>query len=101
MIRCPICGESYYQLDYTIRTAVNYPPIYKNGALINSDLNYEVMHCICCNCGEHFTYQPGANNGICEHWHPETDGTTVCWGTIDSAPCTCGGNRSKCDFKKE
>ena len=51
-----ICGESYYQENYTTTTAVYYPPIYKNGVNINPDRNQSATFCTCLNCGKNFTY---------------------------------------------
>ena len=54
--RCPHCGESYYQENYTTTTAVYYPPIYKDGVNINPDRNQSTTFCTCLNCGKEFTY---------------------------------------------
>ena len=56
MIKCPYCGESYYQEGYTVSTAMYCPPIYKNGKLIIEDDNYHTTHCTCLNCGKAFNY---------------------------------------------
>ena len=56
MIKCPHCGESYYQENYSTTTAVYYPPIWKNGVNINPDRNTTTTHCTCMNCGKDFTY---------------------------------------------
>ena len=50
MIKCPNCGKSYYQVKYSITTAVYYPPIYKDGININPDRNSETVYCDCLNC---------------------------------------------------
>lgn len=55
-VRCPHCGESYYQENYTTITAVYYPPIYKDGVNINPDRNQSTTYCTCLNCGKNFTY---------------------------------------------
>lgn len=54
-IKCPKCGESYYQELYSVTTAMYCPPIYKDGVNINPDRNKSTTHCRCCNCGEEFT----------------------------------------------
>ena len=53
-IKCPHCGASYYTEMYSQSTALNYPPIYKNGVNINPDLNQITTHCRCLNCGKEF-----------------------------------------------
>lgn len=53
---CPHCGESYYMENYSMTTAVYYPPIYKNGVNINPDRNTTTTHCTCMNCGKNFTF---------------------------------------------
>lgn len=53
---CPNCGESYYTELYCERTAVYYPPIYKDGVNINPDRNTTTHYCTCMNCGKGFTY---------------------------------------------
>ena len=53
---CPNCGQSYYATLYSDRTAVYYPPIYKDGTNINPDRNTTTYHCQCINCGEQFSY---------------------------------------------
>ena len=55
-IKCPKCGESYYQELYSSCTCVYYPPIYKDGVNINPDRNKTTTHCKCINCGENFSY---------------------------------------------
>ena len=55
-IKCPYCGESYYQELYATTTAVYYPPIYKNGVNINPDRNQSATTCRCLNCGKEFIY---------------------------------------------
>ena len=55
-VRCPHCGENYYQENYTTTTAVYYPPIYKDGVNINPDRNQSTTFCTCLNCGKEFTY---------------------------------------------
>lgn len=56
-IRCPLCGASYYAERYSVRTAMYYPPIYKDGININPDGNITTIICLCLNCGENFSYQ--------------------------------------------
>lgn len=56
MIKCPNCGESYYRENYSTRTALYYPPIWKNGVNINPDRNTTTTHCTCINCGKDFSY---------------------------------------------
>jgi len=54
---CPHCGESYYMEKYRTRTAVYYPPIYKDGVNINPDKNVTTVACECMNCGKEFSYK--------------------------------------------
>jgi len=56
LVKCPRCGESYYQEDYSTCTCIGWAPIYKNGVLINENPNVSTTHCTCLNCGNHFTY---------------------------------------------
>lgn len=56
MIKCPHCGESYYQENYSTTTALYWAPIFKNGVLINENPNTTTTHCTCCNCGKSFSY---------------------------------------------
>ena len=56
MIKCPHCGESYYRENYSVCTAVYYPPIWKNGVNINPDKNTHTTYCTCLNCGNDFCY---------------------------------------------
>lgn len=55
-VRCPHCGESYYNELYSTRTSVYYPPIYKDGVNINPDRNTTTTNCHCLNCGKDFSY---------------------------------------------
>lgn len=55
-VKCPKCGESYYQELYSSSTCMYFPPIYKNGVNINPDRNKIATHCKCINCGEYFSY---------------------------------------------
>ena len=57
LVRCPHCGESYYMEKHSERTAVYYPPIYKDGVNINPDRNTTTTHCTCMNCGRNFSYK--------------------------------------------
>ena len=56
MIKCPNCGESYYMENYSVTTAVYYPPIWKDGVNVNPDRNITTTHCTCMNCHKDFTY---------------------------------------------
>jgi len=56
-VRCPKCGESYYTEKYSMRTAMYYAPIIKNGVNINPDGNITTTVCTCLNCHNEFTYQ--------------------------------------------
>lgn len=56
-IRCPQCGESYYTIRYSTRTAMYYPPIIKDGINVNPDGNIETTVCTCLNCHYEFEYQ--------------------------------------------
>lgn len=53
---CPHCGESYYMENYSTRTCMYYPPIYKDGVNINPDKNTTTVHCTCMNCGKDFSF---------------------------------------------
>lgn len=55
IIKCPKCGESYYQELYSTCTALYCPPVYKDGVNINSDTNKVTTTYRCCNCGEEFS----------------------------------------------
>lgn len=54
---CPHCGESDYMENYSTRTAMYYPPIYKDGVNINHDKNRTTTCCTCMNCGNVFSYE--------------------------------------------
>lgn len=54
LIKCPKCGESYYQEMYSVTTALYCPPIMKDGVNINPNSNKSTTHCHCCNCGNEF-----------------------------------------------
>lgn len=56
-VKCPKCGESYYMVNYSTRTAAYYPPIFKDGVNVNPDGNIETMVCYCLHCHHEFTYQ--------------------------------------------
>lgn len=56
-VKCPRCGESYYMVNYSTRTAMYYPPIYKDGVNVNPDGNIETTVCTCLNCHYEFEYQ--------------------------------------------
>lgn len=34
---------------------------------------------------------------VCDCWHPE-NAIPTCWGVKEKPPCTCGGDKDKCDF---
>ena len=53
-IECPRCGVSYYTEGPSMRTAVYYPPIWKDGININPDRNTTTTQCECMNCGATF-----------------------------------------------
>lgn len=55
-VRCPNCGESYYEHLYTTSTLAYYPMTYKDGVLINENKNERVSHCHCLNCNKQFSY---------------------------------------------
>ena len=54
VIKCPYCGESYYEEIYSEMTTAYYPPIYKDGVNINPDRNTTTTKCHCKKCGEIF-----------------------------------------------
>lgn len=54
---CPNCGESYYMENYSMSTAMYFPPIYKDGVNINPDRNIHTTYCTCMNCGKEFSYK--------------------------------------------
>ena len=51
MIKCPHCGASHYSEGPSMRTAVYYPPIWKDGINVNPDRNVTTTeaHCYECN----------------------------------------------------
>lgn len=53
-IKCPYCGESYYELGLTMTTSMYYPPIYEDGVNINPDRNSRTTNCKCLGCGKSF-----------------------------------------------
>ena len=53
-IKCPKCGESYYQEMHTTTTCLYCPPIMKDGVNINPDRNKSTTRYHCCNCGNEF-----------------------------------------------
>ena len=57
MINCPHCGKSYYMQRYATRTAMYFPPIYKDGVNINPDRNITTHVCECMNCGQIFSWR--------------------------------------------
>lgn len=56
-IRCPNCGESYYTVRYSTKTALGWMPTYRNGIKINDDPNTTTTYCTCCNCKHDFHYE--------------------------------------------
>ena len=54
VIRCPYCGESYYEEMYSEMTTAYYPPIYKDEVNINPDRNTTTTKYLCNKCGEIF-----------------------------------------------
>ena len=54
--KCPHCGESYYQENYSTTTCLGWAPVYKNGVLMNENPNTTTTYCTCCNCGKSFSY---------------------------------------------
>lgn len=56
MVKCPYCGESYYQENYSTCTCLGWTPIYKNGVLMNENPNTTSTYCTCLNCGKSFSY---------------------------------------------
>ena len=56
LIRCPHCGESYYQINFGYSTLVHYIPIYKDGVNINPDRNLITTYYTCLNCGKEFSF---------------------------------------------
>ena len=49
-IKCPHCGASHYQEGPSTRTAVYYPPIWKDGVNTNPDMNTTTTEAHCCEC---------------------------------------------------
>ena len=56
IVKCPHCGESYYQELYSTSTCLAWIPIYKNGKIVNKDPNTTSTHCHCLECGKDFSY---------------------------------------------
>lgn len=56
-VKCPHCGESYYEELYSTSTLLGWTPVYKDGKLINSDPNIITTHCSCLSCNEKFSYK--------------------------------------------
>ena len=50
MIKCPHCGASHYSTGSCMRTAVYYPPIWKDGVNTNPDMNITTTEAHCCEC---------------------------------------------------
>ena len=57
IIRCPICDGCFYKENYSVSTAMYYPPIFKDGININPDKNVTTTYCQCLICGNSFDYQ--------------------------------------------
>ena len=55
VVRCPYCGDSYYQELYSTTTCVYSPAIYKNGELISKGANKSRKVCRCLSCGKEFS----------------------------------------------
>lgn len=53
-INCPHCGKSHYSEGYSQRTAVYYPPIWKDGVNINPDRNTTTTYAHCYECDYDF-----------------------------------------------
>lgn len=64
MIKCPKCGESYFQEKYTVATALYCPPVWKNGVQINTDRNYYTTTCQCLVCGAIFSIQRRGDSDV-------------------------------------
>lgn len=64
--KCPKCGESYYRENYSVCTAMYYPPVYKNGVNINPDRNITTTSCSCLNCGHQFSVRTRGGEEICD-----------------------------------
>ena len=56
-VKCPNCGESYYAVKYSTRTAMYFPAIYKDGINQNPDGNITTTQCECINCHYMFSYR--------------------------------------------
>ena len=56
LIRCPECGQSYYQENYKISSALYCPTVYKDGKIVSNDHNKSTTACTCLNCGKAFNY---------------------------------------------
>ena len=54
VIKCPNCGISHYQENYTTATAMYSPTIIKDGVVVSEDPNYYTTNCTCCACGVEF-----------------------------------------------
>ena len=55
-VKCPLCGESYYQHLYSTSTLMHWTPVYKDGVLINRNPNKRTDYCHCLNCGKDFLH---------------------------------------------
>ena len=64
MIKCPKCGESYFQEKYTVATALYCTPVWKNGVQINTDRNYYTTTCQCLVCGATFSVQRRGDSDV-------------------------------------
>jgi hypothetical protein len=56
-IKCPHCGDSHYSELCSVSTMAYYPPVYKDGVMVNTGRNTETHTCQCMSCGNSFTYQ--------------------------------------------
>lgn len=55
-VKCPHCGENYYQYLYSTSTCLYYTPVYKDGVCISKNPNKTTNHYRCLNCGKDFSY---------------------------------------------
>lgn len=62
MIKCPHCGASHYSTGPSMRTAVYYPPIWKDGININPDMNTTTTRAHCCECHYDFVIKEQGPN---------------------------------------
>jgi len=55
-IKCPHCGDSYYQYLHSTSTLMGWTPIYKDGVQVNKNPNKITKHFRCLNCGNNFSH---------------------------------------------